>query len=186
MLTVIGCGNLNRCDDGVGIIVVRQLMQMFADETVNQNEAPQHKTAAATIPNHHLQKEAPPHHQKLKFFDAGTDGMGVMFEARGAESLILIDASNTGTEAGAIFEVPGAELEGKPVESFNLHDFRWDHALYAGRKIYQDNFPTDVMVYLIEAGKLEMGDTLTPKVAKAAEMVTRIIAARIKHYAKTH
>ena len=186
MLTVIGCGNLNRCDDGVGIIVVRQLMQIFADETVNQNEAPQHRAAPQKKPSLHTDNGSPPHHRKLKFFDAGTDGMGVMFQARGAESLILIDASKTGSEAGAIFEVPGAELAGKPVESFNLHDFRWDHALYAGRKIFQDNFPNEVIVYLIEAGTLEMGETLTPKVANAAEKVTKMIAARIKDYAKTN
>jgi len=126
MLTVIGCGNLNRSDDGVGVIVVRMLHEKFRNEP---------------LPN-------------TQIFDAGTDGMGVMFKARGSQSLIIIDAGNTGSEPGAIFEVPGHEMEGKPPDSFNLHDFRWDHALYSGRKIFKDEFPDDVRVFLIEARSL--------------------------------
>jgi len=129
MLTVIGCGNLNRSDDGVGVIVARILLEKFGDDL-------------------------PPDTQ---IFDAGTDGMGVMFKARGSQSLIIIDASDTGSDPGAVFEIPGHELEGKPPDSYNLHDFRWDHALYAGRQIFKQDFPSDVQVFLIEAKTLEYG-----------------------------
>jgi len=125
MLTIIGCGNLNRSDDGVGVIVVRMLLEKFH---------------AVDLKN-------------TRIFDAGTDGMGVMFKARGSKSLIIIDASSTGSEPGAIFDVPGHELEGKPPDSHSLHDFRWDHALYAGRKIFKEEFPSNVQVYLIEADR---------------------------------
>jgi len=151
VLTVIGCGNLNRSDDGVGVVVVRELM----DEL---NRKPQ---------------------DGVQVFDAGTDGMGVMFKARGADQLIIVDASTTGAEPGAIFEVPGAELEGAPTDSHTLHDFRWDHALFAGRRIFKDTFPRDVTVFLIEGASLDFGLKLSEPVMRSAVRVVEIIKRRM-------
>ncbi|MFM6756431.1 MAG: hydrogenase maturation protease [Dolichospermum sp.] len=143
MLTIIGCGNLNRNDDAVGVIIAQGLQQYLA-----QNP-----------------------HPKIRVFDCGTAGMEVMFQARGSEKLIIIDASCTGSEAGAIFKVPGNELEALPEPSYNLHDFRWDHALAAGKKIFGDDFPQEVTVYLIEAENLDLGLELSPVVRRSADLV---------------
>jgi hydrogenase maturation protease len=143
MLTIIGCGNLNRNDDGVGVIIAQRLQQYLA-----QNP-----------------------HPKIRVFDCGTAGMEVIFQARGSERLIILDASCTGSEAGAIFKVPGKELEALPEPSYNLHDFRWDHALAAGRKIFGDDFPQEVTVYLIEAANLDLGLELSPVVRRSADLV---------------
>jgi hydrogenase maturation protease len=153
MLAVIGCGNLNRSDDGVGVIVAQRLLALP-------------KQAGAPV----------------KIFDAGTSGMDILFQARGARKLVIIDASSSGSEPGAIFEVPGSELENRAAPSYTLHDFRWDHALYAGHKIWADEFPTDVTVFLIEAATLGFGLDLSPQVAKAADIVTARIAALIASY----
>ncbi len=158
MLTIIGCGNPNRSDDGVGIAVVHRLQERLQTE-------PQ---------------------ADMRIFDAGTDGMGVMFQARGSSSLILIDACKSGADPGAIFEVPGNELEGKPPDSFNLHDFRWDHALFAGRQIFKNEFPEDITVFLIEAANLEFGLELSAPVAAAAEQVVEKIMERIAEHKKLH
>ena len=82
-----------------------------------------------------------------------------------------IDASSTGSEPGAIYQVPGAEFTTERAASYSLHDFRWDHALYAGRKIFREDFPNDVTVFLIEAATLELGLALTPAVQTAAEQL---------------
>ena len=100
----------------------------------------------------------------------------IEFKARGATSLILIDACRSGSDAGAVFEVPGHELEGAPPPSLNLHDFRWDHALYAGRRIFKDAFPSDVTVYLIESQVLTHGIGLSAPVEKA----TRVVVERLQ------
>ena len=143
MLTIIGCGNLNRNDDGVGVIIAQRLQQYLA-----QNP-----------------------HPKIRVFDCGTAGMEVIFQARGSEKLIILDASCTGSEAGAIFKVPVKELEALPEPSYNLHDLRWDHALAAGRKIFLDDFPEEVTVYLIEAANLDLGLELSPVVQRSADLV---------------
>ncbi len=149
MIAVIGCGNSNRCDDGAGPEVMRALKQRRAD---------------CDTPS-------------VQLLDAGTDGMAVMFAARGCRSLIVVDACRSGSEPGAIFEVPGAELSQVYEPSLSLHDFRWDHALHAGRSIYRDDFPTDVVVLLIEAETVELGIGLSAPVTAAIDkVVTRIEA----------
>ena len=118
----------------------------------------------------------------VRLFDAGTDGMSVMFAARGCSTLIVVDCCRTGAEPGAVFEVPGPELEVAHEPSLNLHDFRWDHALHAGRRIFREQFPTDVVVLLIEARSLALGVELSAEVAAAASRVCarveQLISAR--------
>lgn len=143
MIAVIGCGNPNRSDDGAGVAVVRALRE---------------SATARARPD-------------VRLFDAGTDGMAVMFAARGCSTLIVVDSCRTGGEPGAVFEVPGAELEAAHEPSLNLHGFRWDHALHAGRRIFREAFPKDVVVLLIEARSLELGIGLTGEVAAAATTV---------------
>lgn len=112
----------------------------------------------------------------VAIYDAGTDGMGVMYQARGCARLIIVDARAPEGDPGAIFEVPGEVLERPPNQSLNLHDFRWDHALFAGRKIYGDDFPADVTVLLVEAKSLDLGLGLSPEVSAATEAVADRIA----------
>src|SRR5688572_20259722 len=108
-VAVIGCGNPNRGDDGLGPEVLRLLQG-----TLDEGE------------------------RGIRLLDAGTDGMAVMFAAKGCQTLILVDACRSGAEPGSVFEIPGCELETPPPNSFKLHDFRWDHALHAGRQIFKE------------------------------------------------
>jgi hydrogenase maturation protease len=150
-IAIIGCGNPNRGDDGAGPEVLR-LLRGTVDESENG----------------------------VRLLDAGSDGMVVMFAARGCQALILVDACQSGAEPGAIFEVPGAELEQPAPASFNLHDFRWDHALYAGRRIYREDFPQEVTVFLIEAGTVALGIGLSEPVSTAAGRVAARITDRLR------
>ncbi|MCC7528336.1 MAG: hydrogenase maturation protease [Candidatus Melainabacteria bacterium] len=157
MLTIIGCGNANRNDDRVGVYVVNQLRERLAD--LNRDD--------------------------VRIFDAGTSGMDVMFQAKGSSALIIIDANRSGAEPGAIFEVPGDWLANIPEPSFNLHNFRWDHAIYAGQKMYKDQFPQDITVYLIEAQDLGLGLEMTAPVETAAGIVIEKIIKRLREGRQT-
>lgn len=153
MLTIIGCGNLNRSDDAVGVIIAQRLQIYLAENP----------------------------HPNVQVYDCGTAGMEVMFQARGSKQLIIIDASSTGSEPGAVYKVPGQELAALPEPSYNLHDFRWDHALAAGKKIFQNDFPEEVTVYLIEAANLDLGLELSAVVQNSADLVFREITAIISN-----
>ena len=154
MLSIIGCGNPNRQDDGAGVYVAQQLLK---DPDIQ------------SCPN-------------VQVFDAGTSGMDVMFQARGSDSLIIIDANSSDSEPGSIFKVPGEELENIPDPGYNLHDFRWDNALYAGKRIYKEEFPEDITVYLIEAESLELGIGLSKKVSTAVQRVITKIKDDVSSY----
>jgi hydrogenase maturation protease len=151
-LAVIGCGNLNRSDDGVGVVVARRLRRWLDD-------APRAGVAV---------------------FDAGTGGLEAMFQAKGAASLIIVDACKSGSQPGSIFELPGRDLAKWPARAFSLHDFRWDHALYAGEAVFGGAFPRDVTVYLIEAASVALGLQLSPAVSDAADQVVERLKARIR------
>jgi hydrogenase maturation protease len=112
---------------------------------------------------------------RIRLLDAGTDGMAVMFAARGCEKLIIVDACRSGAAAGAVFEVPGGELARSYAPALTTHDFRWNHALHAGRMIFRDSFPDDVLVLLIEAQSVDFGIGLSAPVAAAATIVARRI-----------
>lgn len=155
MLTIIGCGNSNRSDDAVGVFVAQSLLSYM-------HEKPR---------------------TNVRVFDAGTAGMDVMFQARGASKLVIVDASNSGAEAGAIFKVPGEELQSHHEPEYSLHSFRWDHALSAGRKIFRENFPTDVSVYLIEAKSLDLGLEMSAEVLASGSQVVAEIKQMIDNYA---
>ncbi len=154
MLTIIGCGNINRSDDGIGVIIIQQLQKYLLEHP----------------------------HPQVQIFDCGTAGMEVMFQARGSKQLIIVDASSTGSEPGAVFKVPGNELEALPEPSYNLHNFRWDNALAAGRKIFQNDFPSDITVFLVEAENLDFGFELSPAIKHSQELVFEEIIQKIKKF----
>jgi hydrogenase maturation protease len=111
----------------------------------------------------------------VRLLDAGTDGMAVMFAARGCLTLIIVDACRSGAPAGTVFEAPGAELERRYAPALTMHDFRWNHALHAGRMIFRGAFPADVVVLLVEAQSLDFGLELSAAVAASAVVVTERI-----------
>lgn len=156
MLSVIGCGNPNRKDDGVGVYIAQALLAW----------------------------QAQLNHPGVSIYDAGTAGMDIMFKARGSDALIIIDANLSQSEPGSLFIVPGETLANVPEPSYNLHDFRWDNAIYAGKKIYQDDFPDNIMVYLIEAQSVDLGLGLSESVQFTADKVVEKVKQKIVEYVK--
>ncbi|MEM6785931.1 MAG: hydrogenase maturation protease [Myxococcota bacterium] len=159
MLTIIGCGNLNRSDDGVGVVVAQRLIRRFERHPV----------------------------PGVRAFDCGTGGMDVMFRARGSDALLVLDAAVSGVEAGTIYDVPGDALAEDHDPTFSLHDFRWQHALGAGRRIFRDAFPAEVKVWLVEAETTALGLELTAPVAAAADrLYERALGYAADYAARRH
>lgn len=112
----------------------------------------------------------------VRLVDGGTAGMDVSFQMRGAQRVLIVDASATGQPPGTIMKVPGSELEElPPLEGLHTHSFRWDHALAFGRWLLGDDYPRDIEVYLIEAGNVAPGAELTPEVHAAMRTVLGLI-----------
>ncbi len=150
MWVVIGCGNPVRGDDGAGPAVIAALRTRLG--------------ARAGV----------------RLLDAGTDGMAVVYGMRGARRLDIVDATVSGSPPGTLFELPGEEAAEAPPPGGGLHDFRWPHALYVGRRLLGDAFPAEVRVHLIEAARLDYGTELSPAVAGAVARLVARLAARIE------
>lgn len=149
-VVVIGCGNLLRGDDAVGPVLVRHMWERGVPDGV-------------------------------ELVDGGTAGMDVAFKMRDRRKVVIVDAALTGAEPGTVFRVPGSELEELPtLDGMNLHAFRWDHALAFGRWLLKDDFPDDVVVFLVEAKQTEPGSELSPEVRAGME---RALAAVLEEVA---
>lgn len=113
----------------------------------------------------------------LHCIDAGTRGIDVAYEMRGADEVILVDACRSGSEPGTLFAVSGDVVEKLPPPSgINLHAFRWDHAIAFGRWLLKDEYPKCVTAYLIDGARFEVGEGLSPEVDQAVSQ----LAARLR------
>jgi len=148
MKLVIGCGNLLRGDDAVGPVLVRRMLERGLPDD-------------------------------LEVADGGTSGMDVAFRMRGMEQVVLVDAASTGGEPGSLYRLEGADVETlPPLEGINLHAFRWDHALAIARWALKEDYPRQVLVYLIEAESFEFGAPLSGPVERAMDrLVDHLVAA---------
>ena len=143
---VVGCGNLLRGDDAAGPVLVR------------------HLAARGTPPG-------------VRLADGGTAGMDVAFAMRGQDRVVVVDAcTGSGHPPGTVFRVPGERLEELPPPTgINLHAFRWDSALAFGRWLLKEEYPADVVVWLVEGESLGHGDPLSAPV----EVAVRALADRL-------
>lgn len=97
--------------------------------------------------------------------DGGTGGMDVAFQMRRVPHVILVDACQSGSEPGTLFELPGDQVEQlPPVAGINLHAFRWDHAIAFAHWLLKEDYPERVTVFLIEGADFEFGEMLSPAV----------------------
>lgn len=111
-----------------------------------------------------------------RLVDGGTAGMDVAFQMRGAQRVVIVDASATGAAPGTVYRVPGEELgELPPLEGLHTHSFRWDHAIAFARWALAEACPTDITVFLIEAAGVDLGAELSEPVRTAMEQVIELI-----------
>lgn len=112
----------------------------------------------------------------VRMVDGGTAGMDVAFQMRGAQRVVIVDASSTGASPGTVYRVPGEELaDTGPLDGLHTHSFRWDHALTFARWLLGPECPSDITVFLIEVADLTPGAELTPKVRAAMERVIDLL-----------
>lgn len=121
-IAILGFGNPVREDDGVGIYVIEQLKEQLG-ETEN-----------------------------IDIHDMGTSAFEVLFQLRGREKIILVDAViNSGEEVGTVFKLPASEIDAQIQDDpmVFLHSLKWDQALSYAKKMLIADYPKEIDVYLI-------------------------------------
>src|SRR5262245_30794086 len=114
MLVIIGCGNTNRSDDGVGVWVIRELERREMPSGVRLVDA---GTGGIDV-MFHLEGA-----RRVIVIDAAQTGAapGQIYRVPGEQLAAL-----------------------PPPNNLSLHNFRWEHALAVGRMLYKERFPTDI------------------------------------------
>jgi hydrogenase maturation protease len=145
---IMGFGNPVRSDDGVGVYVAQELIKEMEGN------------------------------DKVKVLDMGTSAFEVLFQLRGCEKIILVDAVvNLGQPAGTVFCMPADKVKAAIQEDplVFLHAMKWDQALSYARKILREDFPDDIIVYLIAVNDTTMKDQMSTKATEAAQKVIGLI-----------
>ena len=147
-VAIMGFGNPVRSDDAVGCYVIEELKKSLPDSEL------------------------------FTFFDMGTSAFEVLFNLKGHDKIIIVDATtNSGEPVGTLFKLPASEVEGAIEEDpmVFLHSLKWDQALSYAKKIMADEYPEDIEVYLlaIDNTRLEVG--MSEAVKRSADRLVGVI-----------
>jgi hydrogenase maturation protease len=164
---VIGCGNPLRGDDAAGCVLIHRLWERWGGAPAVAGVEKREDSSAAGGGETRLMSD-------VRLADAGTSGMGVVFQMREAERVILVDAARTGSPPGTVMRVPALELAPVPRAGAS-HEFRWDAAIGFGHWLLGPQMPGTVEAVLIEGQSFAFGGTLTRPVDRAVERVMAMI-----------
>jgi hydrogenase maturation protease len=150
---IMGFGNPVRSDDGIGCYVIDQLRPLLAEDP------------------------------SISLFDMGTSAFEVLFQLKGHDRIIVIDAViNSGEPIGSLFLVPAEEIRGQIQEDpmVFLHSLKWDQALSYAKKIMGDAYPTDIQAYLIAVDNTRLEIGLAEEVQAAGDRLVRRLVKELK------
>lgn len=149
---ILGFGNPVRSDDGVGCYVIEQLQARL------------------------------PASADLSLLDMGTSAFEVLFQLKGHQRILLVDAViNSGEPDGTLFHLPASEVSAAVQDDpmVFLHSLKWDQALSYAKKILQDEYPEDIGVYLIAVSDTHLDVGMSPEVVSAGDRLVTTLAERL-------
>lgn len=114
----------------------------------------------------------------INILDMGTAAFEVLFQLRGRDQIILVDAVlNTGEEVGTLYKVPASEIEAQTQDDplVFLHSLKWDQALSYAKKILLDDYPEQIDVYLIAIDSTRFNTEMSDPARAAADRLIEII-----------
>jgi len=149
---IMGFGNPCRSDDAVGIYVIDELKKQL------------HNNEHITV------------------IDMGTGAFELLFQLKGHQKIILVDAVlNTGEKPGTLYKVPASEVMSAPQDDpmVFLHSLKWDQALSYAKKIMGSDYPEDITVYLVAVDDTRLEIRLSEEVRTAGDKVAGLIMKEI-------
>ncbi len=146
---IMGFGNPCRSDDGIAMYIIEQLKIFIGDDF-----------------------------PQITLFDMGTSAFEVLFELKGHERIIIVDAViNSGEPEGTLFQLPAAAIDAQIQDDpmVFLHSLKWDQALSYAKKILREEYPNDIQVYLIAVENTKLDIALGDKVKEAGDKLIEIL-----------
>lgn len=150
---ILGFGNPVRSDDGIGCMVIDELKKRIGDTA-----------------------------DHISLIDMGTSAFEVLFQLKGHERIIFVDAvMNTGEPDGTLYRLPASEVEASIQEDpmVFLHSLKWDQALSYAKKILGPEYPEDISVYLIAVSDTRLEIGISEVVLQAGKQIADLIMAEL-------
>lgn len=145
---IMGFGNPCRSDDAVGIYVIDKIKEELGER------------------------------DDISIFDMGTSSFEVLFNLKGHDKIIIVDAVvNTGEDVGTIYRLPASEIVSAVVDDpmVFLHGLKWDQALSYAKKIMQDEYPEDIHVFLVAVDNTKLDVQISDQAMIAGDKLAQII-----------
>ncbi len=152
-IAIMGFGNPVRSDDAVGIYVIEELQKKLGAQ------------------------------EKISFFDMGTSAFEVLFKLKGHKRLILVDAVlNSNEPVGTLFRVPASEVMEAPKEDpmVFLHGMKWNQALSYAQKIFREDYPEVIDVFLISVENTRLEIELSDAAKQAGDELVDLLLVELK------
>lgn len=129
---VLGVGNLLLTDEGIGIHAIQ----------------------------HMLEKKVLP--EEIELIDGGTAGLALLYFLEGVDTLLIIDAVETGGPPGTIVRLAGDRIPAYMALKVSPHEITLPDFLAAAK--LRDLYPKEVVVWGMQPQSLEVGVDLSPEV----------------------
>jgi len=151
-IAVMGFGNPVRSDDVIGLYVIEQLQKQFGEV------------------------------EGITFFDMGTSAFEVLFNLKGHDKVLMVDAVlNSNEPDGTVFKVPAEEILDAPNQDpfLFLHGMKWNQALSYAKKILGDSYPSDIQAYLVAVSNTKLDEYLSDDVKAGGDKVVVKLAEEL-------
>ncbi|MEM7509598.1 MAG: hydrogenase maturation protease [Bacteroidota bacterium] len=122
-------------------------------------------------------------HENIEILDMGTSAFEVLFQLKGKDRIILIDAViNTGEEVGTLYKLPASEIEGSIKEDplVFLHSLKWDQALSYAKKILLDEYPEHIDVYLVAIDSTRFNTEMTAAAVEGGDRLVDLLVNELE------
>lgn len=150
MIKIIGCGNILRRDDGIGVYVIEELKKMPLSKNVELIDA-----GTRSLDMISFLEGA----EKVIIVD------GVKSQAKYG-TIYRVD-------------IDGEKIDTEHLEHVSTHELNWEDTLAVGRKILGDEFPRKITFFGIEVENIESGLGLSPSLQKSLSKVVNSIQKEV-------
>ncbi len=153
MICIIGIGQRLRGDDGAGLAAVR-----FWDKVYRRS-----------MP-----------HPNIRVEIVENAGIGLLNLLEGSDVALIVDAVQSGAKPGTLYRLCENDLAAFWDGTDNAHGWGVAETLVLGRKLNGETLPQRVIIIGIEAGKVGIGEGLSPEVKAALPHAARLISETLE------
>lgn len=144
---VLGVGNKLMADEGVGVHVIERLISKYR------------------LP------------EEVQVLDGGTLGLDLLYYLEGIENLLIVDAAETGKEAGAMIRLENEEVPAFMSIKISPHQVGVPDMLAAAR--LKDIYPKRLVLLGIQPGEITLSLDLSPALAANLGMYAERVAGEL-------